>query len=416
MRLILGLLFFGAASARAETLRWSDAVAQAARANADIRGAEEKLRAARLSAEGSYAGYFPQLNGSLLYSRSQQSVAASPSSAVDSYGASLTASQNIFSGLQDRARVEQSAAAARNAEAALTAAKAKASYDLKSAYAALLYAQRFVALEQDLLKRRQDNLSLVQLRFESGRENKGSVLLSQAYLEQARYESLQAVNAIESARALLAEALGFEKSTENLILSDDVPVASPPTQIDLDVLVLSAPDRLQASASEESAKAGVLLARGAFFPTLGLEASVGRQGPNWFPNNDRWSMGLTLSLPLFSGGRDYYATKSAAATHAAAVLNTVSVDRGARAKLAQALAAYREAAAKLKVDEAFLSAAKVRSEISRSQYNNGLISFQDWDLIENDLITRQKTALQSRRDRVVAEASFEQIQGKGVLQ
>jgi hypothetical protein len=48
-------------------------------------------------------------------------------------------------------------------------------------------------------------------------------------------------------------------------------------------------------------------------------------------------------------------------------------------------------------------------------YNNGLITFTDWDIIENDLILRQKSLLQTERDRVVAEAAWEQVQGLGVI-
>ena len=40
----------------------------------------------------------------------------------------------------------------------------------------------------------------------------------------------------------------------------------------------------------------------------------------------------------------------------------------------------------------------------------------DWDIIENDLINRQKAYLQTKRDRISAEASWEQTQGKGVFQ
>jgi outer membrane protein TolC len=84
-------------------------------------------------------------------------------------------------------------------------------------------------------------------------------------------------------------------------------------------------------------------------------------------------------------------------------------------RLKQAWAGYVESEEKLKVDQAFLEAAVLRAEIARSRYNNGLMSFEDWDRIENDLIQRQKTVLQSQRDRVTAEAAWEQAQGKGVI-
>jgi outer membrane protein len=83
--------------------------------------------------------------------------------------------------------------------------------------------------------------------------------------------------------------------------------------------------------------------------------------------------------------------------------------------LKQTYASYAESAEKLKVDQAFLDAAFTRAEIARSKYNNGLMSFEDWDRLESDLIQRQKNFLQSQRDRVVAEAAWEQAQGKGVI-
>jgi outer membrane protein TolC len=124
---------------------------------------------------------------------------------------------------------------------------------------------------------------------------------------------------------------------------------------------------------------------------------------------------LNLSVPLFSGGRDYYTTKSAAASLEAVSSNRDNVERQLLVRLKQTYASYVESEEKLKVDQAFLEAAILRAEIARSRYNNGLMSFEDWDRIENDLIQRQKTVLQSQRDRVTAEAAWEQAQGKGVI-
>jgi outer membrane protein TolC len=120
-------------------------------------------------------------------------------------------------------------------------------------------------------------------------------------------------------------------------------------------------------------------------------------------------------VPLYSGGKDYYATKSAASSLEAAVSNTDSTEHQLLVNLKQTHAGFVESVEKLKVDQAFLEAATTRAEIARSKYNNGLMTFEDWDIIENDLIQRLKTFLQSQRDRVIAEASWELAQGKGVI-
>jgi outer membrane protein TolC len=172
---------------------------------------------------------------------------------------------------------------------------------------------------------------------------------------------------------------------------------------------------MQARAQERSAVADVTLARSGFYPSVDVSGSVGREGEDWTPDRDRRTVGLNLSVPLFSGGRDYYTTKSAAASLEAVSSNRDNLERQLLVRLKQAWAGYVESEEKLKVDRAFLEAATLRAEIARSRYNNGLMSFEDWDRIENDLIQRQKTVLQSQRDRVTAEAAWEQAQGKGVI-
>ena len=157
------------------------------------------------------------------------------------------------------------------------------------------------------------------------------------------------------------------------------------------------------------------LARSGFYPSVNLTGSVGREGQEWYPDQDRRTVGLNLTIPLFSGGKDYYTTRSAASSLAAASANRDNVEHQLLVRLRQAYASYVESAEKLKVDQAFLDAADVRARIARSKYNNGLMSFEDWDRIENDLILRQKSLLQSQRERVTAEAAWEQAQGKGVI-
>ena len=146
-----------------------------------------------------------------------------------------------------------------------------------------------------------------------------------------------------------------------------------------------------------------------------MSGSVGREGPDWAPQNDRRTVGLNLTLPLFSGGKDYYATKSASASLEAASSGKDNVERQLFVRLRQTYAGYVEAAEKLKVDRQFVEAATARAEIARSRYDNGLMTFDDWDRIESDLIQRSKSLLVSRRDRVNAEAAWEQAQGKGVI-
>lgn len=421
--------------AKVESLNWEDALKETTRNNPDLRAARETFRSYDFQVNAAYANFFPQLSASANYSYGTSSTSSlttsgasgsmtssatsvgfgtSSASATSYYSLSLSASEALFTGFQDYAKVGQAKGTRDAYRANFNIVRAKVGNDLKTTFAAMMYAQNSVELSDDITQRREENLRMVELRFESGRENKGSVLLSKAYLNQARFEALQARDAIQVAREQLAKILGREQS-EAFSVTGTVPTHAPGPPLDLHGLALGTPEYQQASAQEKAADAAVTLARAGFFPTLSLTATTGRTGDDWYPQNSRWSVGLGLTVPLFNGGRDFYGTKSALETHNAAVSNQDVVKHTSETKLAQTWAGYTEAVEKLKVDQSFADAAKVREEIGRNKYNSGLLSFEDWDLIENDLIARQKALLQTKRDRITAESAWEQAQGLGPI-
>jgi len=394
-------------------LSWEACVQEAAAGNPELRAARASLEAAGYTAEGAYSGYLPQLSAGAGYTDTSGS-AASTTTSDTTYSTSVSLSQNLFAGFQDRAKIAQGAANREVAAAGLAAAKAKLSQDLKSAFVGLRYAQDNVILTENIAHRREENLRLVELRFESGNENKGSYLLTKASLAQARYDNLQAQQNLASAQAQLDRVLG-RGETGGLEVRGDIPLSEPGKAPDFRELARQVPDYQQAAAQQKSAEAGVTLARSGLYPSLNLSGSVGRTGDNWYPDGTHRSVGLNLNVPLYSGGRDYYATKSAVSSLEAAASNTDTAEHQLAVRLKQTHASYVESVEKLKVDQAFLDASMTRADIARTKYNNGLMTFENWDIIENDLIQRQKSFLQSQRDRVVAEAAWEQAQGKGVI-
>jgi outer membrane protein TolC len=393
-----------------QVLTWEQCLQQAASQNAELQAARANLDAAQSRVRAARSGYYPQLSAGAASSDSSGSaVTLGPS-----HSAAVTATQNLFAGFQDEAKVEQASANEHAARADLAATRAKISSDLKAAFAGLVAAQDSVVVAEQIERRLAENLRLVQLRFEGGRENKGSFLLTKASLQQAQLDSLQARQLVRSAQAQLARVLTFRDGTD-LRAQGEVPVSAPPPAPEFAAIAARVPAYVKAQAQEDVARAEVRLARVGFYPSLDLSASAVREGNDFPPEDNRRTVGLTLTVPLFSGGRDYYGTQSAASNLFAAASSKTDVERSALVQLKQTHAAFVEAVERLKVDEAFLEAAVTRSEIARSKYDNGLMSFEDWDRIESDLTQRQKAVLFSRRDRVNAEAAWEQAQGIGVI-
>jgi outer membrane protein len=394
--------------AETQPLTFEEGVRLAAEHNRDLRRAEANRAAAEAQRRGAGSGYRPQVSASVGYSESNGSGAD-----AEGYSTALTATQNLFAGFADQARVQQGDAGLEASEAALATAKAQLSHDLKVAYSGLLYAQDNVVLTNSILQRLEENLRLVELRFEGGRENKGSYLLTQASVEQARVDVLQAEQELIAARAQLGRALG--DIAADWRARGTVPLVPAPPTPDFPALARETPRLREAAARQFGAEAAVRLARSSFYPSVDLRGTLGRSGDHWSPSTERNSVGATVSIPLYSGGRNYYGERDALAALDAAKADRDAVEQQLIVDLKRRYAAYVQSVGRLKVDSDFLAAAETRARIARARYQNGLISFEDWDQIETDLIARQKASLVVQRDRVAAEAAWELEQGKGVI-
>lgn len=420
-RLIFALLLFAQPTLANDLLSWQECVDLALKNNSNLKSAIATERATHYQNNAATSGFLPQATATLSSNRGNNGNSNNPSLTTVSsgvsqaYTGSISVTQNLFNGFSDVGKFDQTKANNMVSKANVQIAKAQVSYDLKYAYENFAYAKETVTLLDSIIKRREDNLNIIELRYKSGMENKGSLLLAQAYLEQAKYDRLQGANLIETARAQLCRAIGTS-DCKAYDIDNSVPLAKASLEkIDLKTILEKTPLHLQAIAQEQAAKAGILIAQASFMPSLNMTASRGQRGTSMFPQNDYWSVGMNLTFPFFTGGKDYYTTRSAYSTSTAAKENRENIDQQILVTLKQAHNSYVESIAKLKVDTNFKEAAKMRADIARSKYNNGLLAFENWDGIETDLIARQKNYLQSKLNRVTYEAAWEQAQGKGVF-
>ncbi|MCB0222040.1 MAG: TolC family protein [Chrysiogenetes bacterium] len=394
-----------------ELLTWDECIAEAAAYNASLQAADRRLRAAQMNVDSAHGGYFPEVNAEFNYDYGDRGSTGN----TNSYSAGIKGKQNLFGGFADEKRIEQARAAVLLAKSERQIVRAQVSFELKTGFQELLFAQSNKALTGQIIARREENYRLVSLRYDSGRENKGSVLLFQAYLEQARYEDLQAGHDVEVARAQLRRVMGRDERAE-FTASGVVPMSDPLSAPDFGELARQTPEYQQALYQEQFDLRAISLARSPLYPSLDLNGQFVREGDDATPDDNNWSVGASLNVPLFSGLRDYYSVKSARALAEASSVDALDAVRRARTRLEQTHAAFVESRQKVLVDELFMKAASIRAEIARSKYNNGLLSFEDWDVIENDLISRQKNHLQSLRNHVTTEAAWQQAQGKAVFE
>lgn len=397
------------AQAQERSITWDEALRLTVENNPQLKSSRHALEASESRTKASVWGFAPMLSAQMTWGRENRS-SLTPSEVSDSYSVSLGLSQTLFD-YGTFGSLAQSRAAVRVQSAALTITKAGISRDLKTAFASSAFAQNSVNLASTIISRRQRNLDLVRLRYEGGRENLGAVLLSQANLDEARLGFLESQNALKSAQADLRALLGLNEST-SFAVSGRVPTSPPPLSVDFHGLADSTPERARSLATVEASEAAVSTTRGRLLPSLILSGHLGQYGDRFLPQNDGWSVGLSLKIPLLSGS-DYHHLQAARAEAASAEQDRRATEFGILVRLQQSHSAFVEADRRERLAQDFLKAARTRAEIAREKYETGLISFDEWDRIESDLIARERAALQNTRDRVTAEAEWEFTLGRG---
>ncbi len=390
----------------ASAMNFNEFLQKVQRSNLRIKTAEEQVNAAEKDLQSARSGYWPTVSGDLGASRSN----ATPET-VD-FNASLRASQNLFRGLADRARVEIADLVFQKSKLSRTRVRADVFYNAVTAFSDFTYVRSLRLLSQDILKRREENQRLVFLRFQSGRENKGSFLLADAYLEEGKLAVLQSEHSLQSARAALESVLGNELTNPEIeSVTDEIP-ESPLAKFD-EEQVLQTPEYQIQLLDEASADQNVLSARSGFIPALDLSGSVGRRGDRFFPERENWNVGLNLSIPLFNGFRDWGALGAAQARFQAVQYERAQLLRQKKSEILRLYDNATEARLQYTVDLAFEKAMAVRSAIARNKYNNGLLSFDDWDQIETSLIERQRSLLRSKKTKISTQAEYEKSLGRG---
>ncbi|MEO5829981.1 MAG: TolC family outer membrane protein [Rhodanobacter sp.] len=148
-------------------------------------------------------------------------------------------------------------------------------------------------------------------RFKVGLSAITDVYQAKAYYEAAKSQTIAAQNGLNDAREALAQITGTPTGALKK-LRDDLPM-QPPVPADQDVWVKQAletnPDLLAQKSNLETAQHNISAARAGHLPTITAGVSYGK-GAGWSDTNTSGryrdpastTIGLTLNVPIFSGG------------------------------------------------------------------------------------------------------------------
>lgn len=425
--LLLTLLMLTATNSQAEispqrVMTFEQCVKAVSEKNADLLTAAANVENMKALSSGAYSGFFPQLSAAAGYTDSSVSGNVPTPGAItqsvtvqNQYSESLSLNQSLFNGFSDMGKAKQGAANLEAAKAQLALAKVTLSATLKTAFAQLLFEQQSVDLTEAILKRQQNNLRMINLTFKGGNENKGNLLFQQATVSQASYQHDHAIRQLKNAVLQLGVLWGaapndiFKVAGE---LGGHAPVMRP----DFEGLALAHPNHVNFAQQRMSADAGVMVADGAWYPNVNLIGSIGDVGSSWPPDQQRWSVGVSLTFPFFPGTSAYYNSQSARALKRQAEFTEHSTDFKLVAAMENAYEGLLDAVTQVQVAEDFKLAAQERSIIANGKYKSGLLTFEDWTLIDQDLVTREQNLLNSQLSAMQAEATWDSAIGRGDIQ
>ncbi len=393
-----------------ESVSWEQCVIEAVKAHPDLYSALAVLQQAEADKRITKGALLPQLSLGINSSESGTIGKGISSSSALSY--SLLAQQLLYDGQKTSNQIASNAEAINTAQHNYNAVSANVRFALRSAFTQLLKAQDLFGLTVEIADRRKNNVRLISLRYQSGREHIGSLRQAEADLAQAQFEVSQAKRGLILGQTNLASALGRDTHQPLMVKGtfsvSDLSTSKP----DLAQLVKKHPLFQQLDTKSKAARFDFDASRSAFSPQLYLTSSVGRSAYDRLPTDAvDWSAGVTVSVPIYEGG----AGRARVAKARAFLSQQNAQEKSGFLLLYNALElswkSFQDTRQLVLVQNKQLEAATQRSKIATAQYSNGLVTFNDWVIIENNLVNAKKNLLNAEADMLLAEAQW--IQSKG---
>lgn len=409
---ILGLFIHN--SIAEETITWQDCIAEAAKNNPDLIAGQESIKQSVAAKGISASGLFPQVSSNLSASTAKTSTTTSGNSTsrtTDSYSYGASATQLIFDGLKTVNNVNAARENLKASQQGYRFTSSEVRLRLRAAFINLLRAQELISVTEDIIKIRRDNFELITLRYQSGLEHRGALLTAEANLAEANFELAQAKRDMELAQRQMTKEMGRKEFIPVTVKGDFKVIDTAKEKPDLEILARDNPSLQKLIAQKNASQFSLKSTYANFFPTLSGQAGANKSGSHWSPDNDQWNLGLTVSMPIFEGGLRLSQVSQAKAALNQLIANERSTRDSVVVNLEQAWTALQDAIETVDVQNKQLIAAEERAKIAEAQYSIGILTYDNWTIIEDNLVSAKTRYLNTQANALLAEANW--IQAKG---
>jgi len=386
---------------------WRDCVEEANKNHPDIVSARERINQSGAIEDSAASPLSPQVGLDVGITP----LGESSSGTSEHYSYGLSGSQLLYDGSKTTNQVNEARQNSASSQFSYLVTSSNVRLRLHNAFVDLLKEQELLKITSDIAVRRHDSLELIRLRYEAGREHKGALLTAEANLAQAEADVLQARRSIDLAQGRLNKELGRTQFVPVQIEGNFEVSDTQPEQPDFGQLAVTTPFLLELTARKEGAAYSLLSAKADNLPKVFAKADIGRSESTWPPGNSSWSAGVTVFLPLFDGGSRRALVKQSESLLAQALADERSGRDSVILTLHESWVNLQDAMANVDVQRKFLESAVARARISEAQYSNGLISFDNWIIIEDTLVRAEKNFLEAQVSALIAGADWVQAKG-----
>jgi multidrug efflux system outer membrane protein len=390
--------------------------------NQNLAAAAARLEQSRADLGIARSDYYPQFSADPEFTRQRTSAnapLAPKSSTVKPHGISRTYN-NFVAPLNMNWELDLWGRVRRQVESARANFVASAD-DLESARLAL---QSEVALDYFSLRELDQEHRVVAESIETFRRSleltqnrrKGGIVsdldVSQAETQLRSTEAELPAIDLQRARVLHAlatlsgqSAISFQLTT--VPLTNGIPGV--PARVPSELLERR-PDIAASERRMVSANAQVGVATSAFYPRVFLTGAAGFQSvsaDSLFDWPSRvWSLGPSVSLPIFTGGRNRSQLAGARAGYDEAVANYRQTVLTAFQEVEDQLAAQKLLASQLDAQNAALAAARHTLEIANNRYKAGVVTYLEVATAQSAALSNERSVIQLEGERLNAEVGL----------
>ncbi len=309
-------------------LTLSEAVGMALQKNTTLKAAENNLGNNEAALQSAYGGILPSVNANAGWSWSRTDIgekdittpggasATLPSTTIESrnWNAGVSATTTLYDGLSVFKNYDRAKNQLKTAQFEIERLKQDVAFSTINKYYDLIKLQELILVREDNLKWNQQNLEVITERNRLGAVTLADLYTAQVKVGNAELLVLQAQNEFAAKKNDFLFYLGLESDVDYTIadptmesLEKDPSVIKQALNLNLDEYVTTAlenrADYQSAKLRLDAAMMGVDIAGSGYLPRLTNTISYGGAGsnPGDILDNRTLSVGLNLSIPLFSG-------------------------------------------------------------------------------------------------------------------